>query len=108
MFARSASVSHTFGVMALVVAASGGAYVGLFSCGGYIWHEWVVLFLMAALTIGAIGWSAARTRILTRALVLSLAVILTYRLFIAVAWPFYLWPTSAQDYLSEFCHAFLF
>jgi hypothetical protein len=94
--------------MALVVAASGGAYVGLFSCGGYIWHEWAILFLMAVLTIGAIGLSAARKRIMSRALVLSLAVILTYRLFIAVAWPFYLGPTSMRDYVSEFCHAFLF
>jgi hypothetical protein len=108
MLTRSPSTSRKFAVMAFVVAAFGGAYIGLFSCGGYVWHEWMVLLGMAALTIVAIALSAPGTRFWATALVLSLGVILTYRVSIAIAWPFYLGPTSVHDYFSEFSHALFF
>ena len=105
---RSGLIGRGFAVLALLSAALGGAYIGLFSCGGYVWHELVVLVAIAALTAAAIIFAAARTRIWRTTLIFSLGVILTYRVFIGVAWPFYLGPASPGDYLSEFSHAFLF
>jgi sorbitol-specific phosphotransferase system component IIC len=107
MITRSASIGHGFAVLAILSAAIGGAYIGLFSCGGYVWRERVILVAIAVFTIAAIIL-AARTRIWRTALIFSLGVILTYRVFIGIAWPFYLGPTSVGDYLSEFSHAFLF
>jgi hypothetical protein len=108
MLTQSPSTSRKFAVMALVVAALGGAYLGLFSCGGYVWHERMVLLGMAVPTIAAIALSASGTRFWVRALVLSLGVVLTYRVSIAIAWPFYVGPTSVHDYVSEFSRALFF
>jgi hypothetical protein len=102
------SRSRILVLTAFVVAAAGGAYVGLFSCGGYAWHQWLIVLTISALMIGAGLASAAIRRTWVITAILFAVVLATYRIFIAVAWPFYLGPTSVRDFVAEFSHALIF
>jgi len=108
MLVQSASINRIFAVTAFVVAAAGGAYVGLFSCGGYAWHQWLIIFTISALAVGAGASSAATSRKWVKTVIILAGVIATYRICIAVVWPFYLGPTSVGNYIFEFSQALIF
>src|SRR5882762_7746266 len=107
MLFQSASTTRTFAIMALAAAATGGTYVGFFSCGGYIRREWLIISAISALTVAAIASSIAYRRNRMTVLALLAAVFSTYRVAIATAWLFYVEPSSFGNYVSEFMHALI-
>lgn len=48
------SASKVVNVLALLVCILGGAFFGLFGCGGYAWHRIAFLAVMAAVVLTAL------------------------------------------------------
>jgi hypothetical protein len=96
-------------VVAIIFAAIGGIYFGLFSCGGYAWHFKLFVLLLALITLLAVLFPGAFLRSWQRRIIFPLAVIFTYVLLQAVTAPFY--PSSPSDiakYVESFVHTLEF
>jgi hypothetical protein len=76
-------------IAALSVAALGGAFFGLFSCGGYVWHWHTYEALAAASLIVANVMWRPRHHALLRRLGLLIAFAATYLLVQAATAPLY-------------------
>ena len=85
------------------MAAIGGAYFGLFSCGGYAWHRQAFLGLLAV--VCGVTFAVARGALWVRVALLLLAGVAYYLAQAALA-PFYPgMPESLGAYIRLFLSA---
>jgi hypothetical protein len=99
LFGRIGNIST---VTALVVAAIGGIFFGLFSCGGYSWHHELFMAIVVPVTLIAILAPGTILRSWQRRVIFPFALIITYVLFQAASAPFYpATPDSVTQYFKE-------
>ena len=67
------------------MAAADGAYVRLFSCGGYAWHEWLIVLTITVLLAGSGAWSVGTGQTWVRNVIMLAGGFATYRIGIAIA-----------------------
>jgi hypothetical protein len=90
---------------AIVFAILGGVFLGLFSCGGFVWHRQAIIATLVVLTVAALV-----TRFSTRGFGLwrsagfIILVVTCFFLSQATAAPFY---PAAPASLSEFWQSFV-
>lgn len=96
-------ISNFATVVALLVAATGGIFFGLFSCGGYVWHGQLFMSIVVPVTLIAVLVPGTFLRSWQRRVLFPFAVLITYILFQAASGPF--WPAppeSAAQYFDGF------
>lgn len=91
-------------IAALILAALGGIYFGLFSCGGYAAHRQIVCGLLAVATLIAVILPLQRASPVVSRVGVIAGVAATFIFCEALAAPFYL---SQPESLSEFMRVFL-
>jgi hypothetical protein len=108
MHVRLTLINRIFWVIAFIAAAGGGAFVGLFSCGGYVWQHSLVISTISVAAIVAGTSSVVVSRSWITTVLLLAGVFAIYRISIAVAWPYYVGPASIGEYVTEFWQALQF
>jgi multisubunit Na+/H+ antiporter MnhB subunit len=91
----------TLVIFALLLAALGGVWFGLFSCGGYVWHHQLMHWTLGALAVALLLFPPRRAASLSRRAALALAVVGTFFVFHALAAPFYPAFPSFGDYFRQ-------
>jgi hypothetical protein len=85
--------------LAIAVAAIGGAFFGLFSCGGYIWHHYLFNGLAVASTLGAVLlWRPATGRA-WKVMALLLGLVATNQIVEAAVAPIYWGAATPVEYV---------
>ena len=93
-------------ICAVFFAIIGGIYFGLFSCGGYAWHQQVFFAALAVCTFVALVVPLSRARPYLTRLGLVIGVGCGFVLSQAVAAPFYpAAPESWSAYFGAFARA---
>jgi hypothetical protein len=86
-------------IAAIAIAILGGVFFGLFSCGGYLWHQWVFLAILSAVVIIALLVPWRRKRPVLSRLTLLIVVIGANGAALGLSAPFYpAPPISIKDY----------
>jgi hypothetical protein len=75
-------------------------FLGLFSCGGYVWHEQLAFWVLATFAGAILAWPPHRVPRLLSRLLLAAMLPLLFLLARALAAPFYLGFISASEYFS--------
>ena len=92
-------------VATFAVTILGGAFVGLFSCGAYIWQMPLVILVMATVTLSTVIMGVrARGFALWRSVAFIALVAVSFFFSEASAAPFY---PSAPASFPEFLHSFI-
>jgi hypothetical protein len=92
--------------LAIIVAGTGGAFFGLFSCGGYIWHRYLFDLLVAVSTLCALVlWRPASGRV-WKGVALVLGLVATYHIVEAAVAPIYWGVATPSEYLRSAVEAF--
>jgi len=76
-------------ILALLLGALGGVWSGLFSCGGYVWHQQLMHWTLGALVAALLLYPPREAASLSRRLAIALAVLGTFFVVQALAAPFY-------------------
>ena len=103
---RRKSVRSILPTLALVAAVFGGIFLGLFSCGGTIWHRQLIYFLLSATVALALfvppNWLATRGRRVLFAVAMGSLFILVR----SVSSTFYpASPNSVGEFATSFIRA---
>lgn len=88
-------------IFALLLAALGGVWFGLFSCGGYAWHHQLMHWTLVVLVLALLLFPPRRAASFGRRAALALAVIGTFFVVRALAAPFYPAFPGFGDYLQQ-------
>lgn len=92
--------------LALTVAVLGGAFFGLSSCGGYVWHHQLFYAVAAITTLCAVVlWRPAAGRA-WKVVALVLGLIAIHRTVEAAVAPFYLGAATPYEYFCDAVDAF--
>jgi hypothetical protein len=84
------------------VCLSGGVYLGLYSCGGVMWHRDLIAGAGLVLVVAACVWPADFWRPWRRRLLLPLAMFLVFSVARGAAATFYAPPPTWSQALREF------
>jgi hypothetical protein len=84
------------------VCLSGGVYLGLYSCGGVMWHRDLIVGLGRVLGVAVCAWPPDFWRPWRRRLLLPPAMFLVFSLAQGAAFTFYAPPPTWSQGLHEF------
>lgn len=88
-------------IFALLLAALGGVWFGLFSCGGYVWHHQLMHWTLGALIAAMLFCPPRQAASLGRRATLALAVVGTFLIVRALTAPFYPVFPGVGDYFRQ-------
>ena len=91
-------------IAAIILAVAGGAYFGLWSCGGYVWHREAFYGALGVVALGALALPWAKSHPLLSRVSLLGSVVIGYFVTQAVSAQFY---PSAPDSWSMFLSGFI-
>lgn len=101
-----AHIENIATVAALLIAALGGIYFGLFSCGGYVWHHELFMLITVLITLAAVLTPGKLLCSWQRRVTFPFAVLITYVLMESLSAPFYpAPPESMVGYFKQFVYA---
>jgi hypothetical protein len=98
-----AQLGDSFAIGAMVVAIAGGLFIGLASCGGYVWYGQLVFALTAFPAVIAFVLPGKLLSSWARRLAFPMVLLLTFVLVEAMAAPFY---PAAPDSVDQFLWGF--
>ena len=86
---------------AFLVAVLGGLWLGLASCGGYVWHHQLMQWTLVALSLALLLCPPRQAASLSRRALVALAVVGAFFLVRAFAAPFYPAFPGFGDYFRQ-------
>jgi cytochrome bd-type quinol oxidase subunit 2 len=93
-------------ILALVVAVLGGIFLGLFSCGGYVWHRQLIYLLLSVSVVLVLFVPTDWLKTRTRRVLFVVAIACLFAVVQSVASTFYpASPKSASEFTMNFLRA---